>query len=140
MLEVLLETVLNDDNVEIILFGDNLSKETKQMVQGYNGWRLPDRLIETKAHGNAETFLEVMEYALNNFENDDIIYFVEDDYLHKPGAMDILREGFKRAEYVSLYDHPDKYDGNAKILFHTKSSHWQFVQSTTMTFAVQKKR
>ena len=37
-------------------------------------------------------------------------YFVENDYLHHSNARNILLEGFTvGADYVSLYDHPDKY-------------------------------
>lgn len=97
------------------------------------------QIQNTKAHGNSETFLEVMQYALDNYEPEDIVYFVEDDYIHRGNWNRVLVEGLERADYVSLYDHPDKYTGNPEILFHTKSTHWKFTHSTTMTFACKVK-
>jgi hypothetical protein len=73
------------------------------------------------------------------------VYFVENDYIHRPNSMKILREGLEIADYITLYDHPDKYqDGfNPQVkngaekskIFLTKSSHWKITNSTTMTFA-----
>ena len=53
----------------------------------------------------------MLDYVNNlTFDNDQIISFIEDDYLHLENWNDILLEGFKlNVEYVSLYDHLDKY-------------------------------
>ena len=40
-----------------------------------------------------------------NFDDDQIVYLLEDDYLHRPGWCDILLEGFTiNSSYVTLYD------------------------------------
>ena len=39
----------------------------------------------------------------------DIYYFVEDDRLHLPRQKSFLAAGLKCFDFVSLYDHPDKY-------------------------------
>lgn len=116
----------------LIVFGDRLTDSKDVAIES------ADAFFETEQHGNAETFVEVLEYAVDNFDPNDIIYFVEDDYLHKPGFVDILMEGLQIADYVSLYDHPDKYPGNSDLLL-TKSTHWRRVESTTMTFAAKVK-
>ena len=83
------------------------------------------------------------------FDDDEIVYFVENDYLHKDEAPKILEEGFSLgANFVSLYDHPDKYldpskggnphcegGGEETRVYLTDSCHWKITNSTTMTFA-----
>ncbi|MBY0426544.1 MAG: hypothetical protein K2Q22_12965, partial [Cytophagales bacterium] len=87
---------------------------------------------------------------LKNFSKEDVIYFLEDDYLHLPKAKQILLEGIAIAHYVTLYDHLDKYIDNgkggnpyvfgggelSKVLV-SASTHWKTTNSTTMTFAAK---
>lgn len=91
-------------------------------------------------------------YAANiamSFNPNDVVYLLEDDYLHLPRSMGVLLDGFAvGADYVTLYDHPDKYvdkrfGGNPLVrnggeLTRVKlgeQSHWKSTNSTTMTFA-----
>lgn len=92
--------------------------------------------------GEAKSFIETLNLIKNtNHKKEDIIYFLEDDYIHRPDWDKILLEGFELgADYVTLYDHGDKYtefyrDFRTKVLY-TKSSHWMATPSTTNTFAV----
>ena len=71
-------------------------------------------------------------------------YFVEDDYLHRPGACKILIEGLEKFGLITLYDHPDRYTrddditkGQEEIAF-TESSHWRTSESTTNCWAARK--
>lgn len=95
------------------------------------------------AGGEAKSFLRTLEYVLQkDFDDDTIIYFLEDDYVHRPNWDIILQEGFNLpVSYVTLYDHKDKYtemysDLMSKILI-TENSHWKPVPSTTNTFATK---
>ena len=98
----------------------------------------------SKFGGNdAQSFLNLLNYVVEqDYNTDDIIYFVEDDYLHKKGWVDILLEGFDKigADYYTLYDHPDKYSLpmyeklTSKIIA-TPSIHWRTTPSTTNTYA-----
>jgi hypothetical protein len=95
------------------------------------------------AGGEAKSFIMTLDYILSqNFDDDTIIYFLEDDYAHRPEWDIILQEGFTLpVSYVTLYDHRDKYtemyaDLMSKILI-TNHSHWKPVPSTTQTFAVK---
>jgi hypothetical protein len=92
---------------------------------------------------DAQSFLNVLNYvAEQKYDDNDIIYFLEDDYLHKQGWIDILLEGFEYigADYYTLYDHPDKYylpmyeNLQSKIIA-TPLVHWRTTPSTTNTYA-----
>ena len=89
------------------------------------------------------SFIETLDYILTqNFDDDTIIYFLEDDYIHRPDWDKILIDGFNLpVDYVTLYDHGDKYqemykDFMTKVL-HTELSHWIPTPSTTNTFATK---
>lgn len=95
------------------------------------------------AGGEAKSFLRTLEYVLQkDLDDETIIYFLEDDYVHRPGWDIILQEGFTLpVSYVTLYDHKDKYtemysDLMSKILI-TENSHWKPIPSTTNTFATK---
>ena len=139
-------TVKTFVNSELFIIADNVSDETKNMIEGVG----ENASVEYVSVGHgAGTFNLALDWALKQ-NDDDIIYFLENDYLHKPGSENILIEGIDLgADYVSLYDHPDKYipasrGGNPQIeddggeytkLFLSKSCHWKITNSTTMTFA-----
>jgi hypothetical protein len=100
-------------------------------------------VIRIKAGKESKSFLKTLDIIKSkNFDEDTIIYFLEDDYLHKDNWANILLEGFTLpVKYVTLYDHGDKYqemykDLMSKILV-TENSHWKPVPSTTNTFATR---
>jgi len=85
-----------------------------------------------------DSFIETLNFVKSkNYSPDTIIYFLEDDYLHRPNWCEILLEGFSlEPEYVTLYDFD--YFLNDEFmcrLFATKSTHWRAVPATTNTFA-----
>ncbi len=102
-------------------------------------------VIEIKEGTEAGSFLRLLDHAASlKLKPETIVYFLEDDYLHREGWIDILLEGFSipEASYVTLYDHQDKYflpaykDLTSKI-FHTSSCHWRTTPSTTNTYAMR---
>ena len=132
-------------NEEWLIIADNISDETYSMICKYHS----EQSIKKVSIGNgAGTFNLALDEALKR-SKEDIIYFLENDYLHKPDAAQIIREGFQTGHsFVSLYDHPDKYlnpkDGGNPFcenksektsLYLTNSCHWKITNSTTMTFA-----
>ena len=90
----------------------------------------------------AGSFLRTLEIVESRgYDDDTIIYFVEDDYLHRENWCEVLIEAFDLpTQYVSLYDHLDKYtdagynDLVSKV-FQTDSCHWRTVPSTCNTYA-----
>lgn len=134
-------------NHEIVVYADNVSDVTYEwllaMQTGFN-WKLK----RTNGGSSAAGFRICLEDAMR-LPDDEIIYFVEEDYLHLTNSYNVILEGLEHADYVSLYDHPDKYipynlGGNPEIgddgaeltkVFLSKSTHWKITNSTTMTFA-----
>ena len=141
------------ENLHIIC--DNISEQTH---------------IELTNNGNTGSFLYSWNKAYEltkNMPKNTIVYLVEDDYIHCRGAKQVLKEAFKdlEAPYVTLYDHPDKYQNNKDprfkwghgqididdggirkplnvyitgedtVVYVSKSCHWKLTSSTTMTFA-----
>lgn len=89
--------------------------------------------------GNSQSFLFALS-QVRHYPDDTLVYFVEDDYLHLPAAPMLLREGIQVADYITLYDHPDKYGplyeyAEQTKVYRTPSSHWRWTASTCMTFA-----
>jgi hypothetical protein len=125
----------------LMIIADHTSPETIEFLSKYTD------AIERTELGNSGSFLHALELALQ-FEDDQPVYLLEDDYLHLPGCPGLLHEGLQRADYVSLYDHADKYamqgpnpmvsngGENTKVIL-TPSSHWKYTNSTTMTFATR---
>jgi hypothetical protein len=133
-----------NQNLEII--ADNCSKETLQMITKYCH---PNKINTVSVGHGAGTFNLALDMALK-YDDETIIYFVENDYLHKPGSDKILVEGLQIGyNYVALYDHPDKYinganpfiedGGEVTRVMLSNSCHWKITNSTTMTFAAQVK-
>lgn len=102
-------------------------------------------VIEINEGTESGAFLRMLDYvAKMKFHPDTILYFVEDDYLHRPGWLDVLLEGFSipEADYITLYDHKDKYffpmyKELKSRLFVTPTCHWRETPSTTQTFATR---
>ena len=134
-------------NSDWSIIADNISNETSDMIQRYIS---RDHINYVSIGHGAGTFNLALNEALT-YDDEEIIYFIENDYLHKPQAEDIIQEGFELgASFVSLYDHPDKYlepnmggnpycDGGAEDtrVHLTNSCHWKITNSTTMTFAAK---
>ena len=130
-----------------LVIADNVSKETDDMIQKYIS---RSNIYHASVGHGAGTFNLALDTALK-YDDDEIVYFIENDYLHKPFSKEILKEGFELgASFVSLYDHPDKYldpskggnpycQGGAEDtrVYLSKSVHWKITNSTTMTFAAK---
>jgi hypothetical protein len=130
---------------DILIIADNCSDATIDMINRYID---PSSIIKVSVGHGAGTFNLALDKALM-YDDDEIVYFVENDYLHKQGSLEILKQGFDLgASFVALYDHPDKYldpslggnpycEGGAEDtrVYLTDSCHWKITNSTTMTFA-----
>jgi glycosyltransferase involved in cell wall biosynthesis len=98
----------------------------------YNQWGNP-----------SSSWVALLDYILINHKNpDDIIYLLEDDYLHQPDWLEKfagLIQSNIHYDYLSLYDHGDNYTlpthkrFNTE-LFHTKTHIWRTIFSTCGSF------
>jgi len=140
--------VFGNQNLEII--ADNCSKETLQMITKYVH---PNKISSVSVGHGAGTFNLALDMALK-WDDDEIVYFVENDYIHLKGSSQILEEGFKLgAPYVTLYLHPDKFipptsGGNPEVgddsgyltrIYRGETQLFGMFNSTTMTFAAKVK-
>lgn len=95
-----------------------------------------------KCGSESDSFLSTLDIIQSkNLDDDTIVYFLEDDYLHRPGWGEVILEGFAlNPSYLTLYD----FDffiakGYLSEIFTTPSSHWRAVPATTNTFACKYK-
>jgi len=129
------------------VIADNASEETKRLVEECSG-----DIKHVKIGHGAGTFNIALDIALG-LPDDEIVYFLENDYLHRYNADKVLESAFDlEFDYVTLYDHPDKYlnpyeGGNpfcsnrseSTRVYLGKHCHWKLTNSTTMTFAAKVK-
>jgi hypothetical protein len=80
-------------------------------------------------------------------ENTDLIYILENDYLHTDDWVDKILDIFQTfngLNYVSLYDHNDKYflpmyEDLVSKIFVSNTHHWRTTPSTCGSYIVPKK-
>lgn len=141
---------------ELRVIADNCRDDTVERVEAMlaQAGCLHPAVIQRTALGHHGSFLHAKALALADLsdrrhDQDAIVYFLEDDYLHLPGARAMLAEGLQIADYVTLYDHADKYaapeatglhgviaaGGEETCVLRQPLSHWKFTASTTMTWA-----
>ena len=100
---------------------------------------------QIEAGGDQVSFFKTWEIAKNiETADDDLIYFIENDYIHMEGWVDKVIElfsTFNLPHYVSLYDNKDKYilpmyDDLLSKIFVTENHHWRTTPSTCGSFII----
>jgi hypothetical protein len=131
------------DKANWLVIADSVTDETKLYIESK-----VDKVNHVSVGHGAGTFNLALDFALT-LDDYEIVYFVENDYLHKPDSQQVIESGFDLGfDYVTLYDHPDKYmnpveGGNVFCLGRSEETrvflgdycHWKLTNSTTMTFA-----
>jgi hypothetical protein len=139
-----------DENTEFTIVFDGDS--TGHWIHKYD----VKELIHIKAGTDKLSLANMLHISMNmEVPDTDILYFLEDDYVHKKDWCVILREGLSDTvlpsivfDYITLYDHYDKYCFNDEYakqtysdlksrLFVSKSTHWRTIPSTTNTYAMK---
>ena len=140
---------------QMILIGDNVDASLKSFLKAKTSENI--RFIDQQFGSNGASFRFQLKLA-SSLDDDEVVLLQEDDYLYKAPTWpyhstisysELFSEALQYADYVSVYDHPDKYiapslGGNKLIsengiestgLFCTSHSHWKYTNSTTCTFA-----
>ena len=117
---------------ELVCIADNATEEQSCFFASnvYNFYRTNK--------GNSGSFRLAVD--LVELHPADIYYFVEDDHLHLPDQKSYLAAGLQHFDFVSLYDHPDKYQRQCypelkRQVLATSVGHFSSSPSTVMTFA-----
>ncbi len=128
------------------IIADNTSESTNKDILNISQNTSIDHV--SVGHG-AGTFNLALDYALT-LDDNDIVYFLENDYIHRKGSYQALIAAMNHLQpsFLSLYDHPDKYldpslggnkycEGGAEDtrVYLAGNVHWKITNSTTMTFA-----
>lgn len=146
---------LEGHEYRIHVIGDRLSDELVGFFEAFAGVSLENRELS-----NALSLERAMSLALES-EDEEWVYFCEDDYLHVPGAFDVIDDlvtnrhqylGYRpRSRYMRrrvdlledaalflfLPDYPDRYQAKRRqpsLVFQTQHCHWRQVDRTTGSF------
>ena len=135
------------EGYDIYVVADNVSEETYKFLSLYID---SSKIFRTNL-SNAGSFIYSVNFAINTFNDNDKIYFAEDDYIYTKNAPMIIEEGLDLGDYSSGYDHPDKYinyseggpnpyikdGGEFTTVKISKNRHWKITNSCCMTFATR---
>jgi hypothetical protein len=113
--------------------------------------RRAGEVLQLDGVGNSSSYRSALDlaYGRASWGDDDLVYFAEDDYLYRPGALPAVHGAAVRiatAAFFTPYDAPDYYDLDVHRRY--RKAHepdrwdvdgitWRAVRSTTMTFAAR---
>ena len=129
-----IKEILSKSNIKNQFISVNLENFKNKITEGYSKAKF----------SNMANFYNSLLLAKN--ENADLIYFVEDDYLHTHGAITEMIYSYEK--FYSIFsdevillpaDYPYLYtkDDNTKIYLGEKS-HWRLVSESLVTFMTSK--
>jgi hypothetical protein len=115
-------------------------------IKRYNGRYIPHEIDGNNMEKAAVEMYKIAFNLTHSMKDDDLIYFLENDYLHIRGWDEAVLELYKAYEglnYVALYDALDKYyapmyDDLVSKIFSTNKRHWRTTPSTCGSFIVPK--
>ncbi len=150
-----------DDNDRIRIFCDAVSAKTQSWMQntiktkdfefkevppldycpGFDTHPFPD--LHPVRINCSKALFELLYEEIEQGEDDDIFYLCEDDYLHRPNAIALIKNlynsGYKG--FFVPYDYPDRYtldkSRNCEVIL-GPNSHLRSVPSATFTLVADK--
>jgi hypothetical protein len=142
--------IANDVNISFIILNDHCTQECIRKIHKiFKHSKHPYELINLEIPGFNYSGLKQFEYCKNSTA--DLVYSVEDDYLHTPEAIDeMLQTYFYIKEYYQVekelclypFDNPEDYEFGYVVpgrIFRTPKSHWKEGIWTTFTMMTSPK-
>jgi hypothetical protein len=136
----LLKTIDRYDNINLTLAIDGDVRE--DFIKNYQD---KFTLFHTNYKSSLLSYRALLEHIKKQpMQSNELIYFLENDYLHTNTWVDKIIElysTFSNLEYVSLYDHNDKYflpmyDELVSKIITTSTHHWRTTPSTCGSFII----
>jgi len=130
------KSITSEDRVVII--HDSVSKETLEFMQRTASGMIFLQEVpnhEWGYHLHTVTMVNLLEKECLNSNSREVFYLVEDDYLHTPNALHVIRDMMKYWGHFGVpYDYPDRYKTPTNTqVFVGPDRHWRTVPSSTMT-------
>lgn len=103
-------------------------------------------IVQLDGLGNSGSYRQALAYLERTAHDDDLVYLVEDDYLHLEPALACLVEAagaLPQVDYFSLYRAPpgfhgrDDRDSRPALRAEAAGRSWTSAESTTMTFGAR---
>jgi hypothetical protein len=105
---------------------------------------IPLEFVRLKGEGNEATFTRQID-ILSRQEDAEVVYFIEDDYLHLPGALErgvAFLKRHREADALTLADHADyhrRYVDRVRSPQYDEEGHrWRKVVATALTFMIRR--
>ena len=104
-------------------------------------------IVETEGGSEAKSFNNLLKYVYKqDFKEDDIIYFVEDDYLHKNEAITEMLFTYEKISsqvgkeiFLCPVDYPYLYKDSEKTnILIGHQYHWRTIKESLLTFMTSK--
>ena len=129
------KSITKDDNLYLI--SDSLSSETLQWLLDNSSVSV--QVVEVPEHSwdyhqHTVTLIDTLSVLARKYP-DQLHYIVEDDYLHTPDALNVLRDTLINwVGFAVPYYYPDRYTNpKASQVLVGKDRHWRTIDSSTMT-------
>ena len=144
------KSIINYNFINTTIAYDGDKPEEDSVIKLSKESPIDFKILTTSYNSSLLSYRDLLAHIKNrnDIKDDDLIYFLENDYLHKKDWVDIVVDLYSTYDmstsYISLYDHNDKYihpmynDLVSKV-FTTTKCHWRTVPSTCGSFIITKK-
>ena len=135
------------DKIKLTIIDDNSDHNIFNKMRNEP---LVNRILKLRGMGNSTSLHSVYDYARENFKNE-LIYFLEDDYLHEETAIDemldfyyLTKERFKNTKEIAIFplDGNDRYKPywlQPCFIVPGEKRYWRTIDSTTGTQMISRK-